>query len=242
MAVQSDDAELARLLDLQAEDSHIKRLRERRATLPEAARLAEVREQLSELDADLEIARKQSSEIGTEHNRIEGEIGLLEAKIQREEQRMFSGNISNPKELSALQAEVASLKNKRSTLEDGLLEVMLQREQVEDTLARLDGERAASAAEAETLGARVDELHNEIDAELEVHDVRRAELAGTIAEELLRLYDGLREQKGGVGAAALDGGTCLGCHTQLPAREVQRMRAERGLQRCDNCRRILVIP
>jgi predicted nucleic acid-binding Zn-ribbon protein len=57
----------------------------------------------------------------------------------------------------------------------------------------------------------------------------------------LSLYDSIRASKNGVGAAALVGGTCQGCHTQLPAREVERMRAEGGLQRCDNCRRILVV-
>ena len=41
-------------------------------------------------------------------NRLEGEVELLDQKIGREEQRMFAGTVSNPKELSALQAEVES--------------------------------------------------------------------------------------------------------------------------------------
>jgi predicted nucleic acid-binding Zn-ribbon protein len=57
----------------------------------------------------------------------------------------------------------------------------------------------------------------------------------------LSLYDTIREQKHGIGAAALEQGTCQGCHTKLPQKEIERMRAEGGLQRCDNCRRILVI-
>ena len=65
---------LQRLLDLQNEDTAIKRLEERKAALPEAARLAEVRGQLEELTSDLEIATKQSDEIGREHARLEGEI------------------------------------------------------------------------------------------------------------------------------------------------------------------------
>src|SRR5687768_12012189 len=66
-----DDATLQRLLDLQAEDTAIARLRERKEALPEAKRLAEVQDLLSELEADLEIARKQNDELGREQSRIE---------------------------------------------------------------------------------------------------------------------------------------------------------------------------
>src|ERR671910_737101 len=89
--------------------------------LPEAARLAEVTSQLEEFDADLEIARKQLEEITREQNRLEGEIELLGQKTGREEGRLFSGAVSNPKELSALQAEVAGLQRRSGALEDELL-------------------------------------------------------------------------------------------------------------------------
>ena len=203
--------------------------------------MSELRSQLEELEADLDIARKQAQEIVREHDRFEGEIQLLEQKIAREEQRLFSGGVSNPKELGSLQAEVAMLKKKRGELEDSLLEVMVQKEDATSTEERLGTERAQVAREAETLSVQVDELNREIDAELEVHAKARQELAANVPDDLLGLYDQLRATKGGVGVAALRGGTCEGCHTQLPAREVERLKAEGGLQRCDNCRRILVI-
>ena len=232
---------LQRLLDLQTEDTAIKRLEERKAALPEAARHAEVRGVLEELTSDLEIATKQAEEIGREYARLEGEIELLEQKTGREEQRMYAGSVSNPKELSALQAEVASLKKKKSTLEDELLEVMEQREQATGTAERITTERNASAAEAEELTKQVAVLTTDIDAELTDHVAKRTEIAATLPTDLIGLYDKIREQKGGVGAAALKSGMCEGCHTKLPAKEAERIRSEGGLQRCDNCRRILVV-
>jgi hypothetical protein len=241
MAMDVDHGALVRLLDLQAEDSAIRRLNEQRNSLPEAQRLTEVSDALSELEADLEIANKQSEEITREHARLEGEVDLADQKIAREEQRLFSGNVSNPKELGALQAEVAMLKRKKGELEDQLLEVMLQREQASETVARLESERNEASAEAEQLTARVGTLTGEIDAQLATHGSARAEIADALPDGLLKLYDQLRESKHGVGAAALEAGTCQGCHTKLPAKEIERLKAEGGLQRCDNCRRILVI-
>jgi predicted nucleic acid-binding Zn-ribbon protein len=237
----ADPVSLHRLLELQAEDTAIKRLEERRASLPEARRLDEVTAALAELDADLEIARKQHEEVVREVGRLEGESGLLDQKIAREEQRMFSGGVSNPKELSALQAEVESLKRKKTSLEDELLEAMLGREQAAATMEGLTKEREETGTEVADLTAVVADLTGGIASEMQQHSSRRTEIAGAIPADLVTLYERIREAKGGVGAAALEAGTCLGCHTKLPQRELERMRAEGGLQRCENCRRILVV-
>ena len=236
-----DDQTLRQLLDLQAEDTGIARLNERRASLPEAARLAEVQNQLAELEADLEIATKQNQEIGREQSRLEADIEAIDQKVAREEQRMLSGKVANPKELSALQAEVESLKRKRGSIEDDLLEVMVSREGATATVDKLDGERSQAAAERDELTKKVDELTKEIDAELAEHAVKRDHAAALVPDDLRALYEKIRAAKNGVGAAALVGGTCEGCHTKLPAVEAERIRKEKGLQRCDNCRRILVV-
>ncbi|MGH2755279.1 MAG: zinc ribbon domain-containing protein [Actinomycetota bacterium] len=236
-----EQSALLRLLDLQSEDSAVKRLTEQRASLPEAARLQEVQDHLAELESDLEIAKKQDEEIGREQHRLEGEIELVDQKIAKEEQRLFSGGVSNPKELGNLQAEVASLKKRKSDLEDQDLEVMEQRESSSATLAKLTNERDDLSKEEAELGAKVSELNAEIDTNLQAHSATRDEIAAEIDADLLALYDKIRAAKSGVGAAALEAGTCQGCHTKLAQADYERIRAEGGLQRCDHCRRILVI-
>ncbi|HYY43943.1 MAG TPA: C4-type zinc ribbon domain-containing protein [Actinomycetota bacterium] len=241
MPTSPDTETLRRLLDLQAEDTAIKRLEDRRASLPEAQRLSEVKESLTELESDLEIAARQDADASREQTRLEQEVDLLDKKIEREQGRLFSGGVSNPKELSSLQSEIEMLKRQRSALEDRLLEVMEKKEQTAATLSSLQEEHSRVSAEAAEIDEQVSLLLQEIDAGLAGHGERRRELAQSLPEDLLKLYDQLRHTKGGVGAAALSGGACQGCHTQLPHREVERLRAEGGLQRCENCRRILVV-
>jgi predicted nucleic acid-binding Zn-ribbon protein len=241
MGVQADETALQNLLTLQSEDTEIRRLNERKATLPEAARLAEVNAGLAELESDLAIARKQLEEVEREQSRLEGEIELLATKTEREEGRLFSGGVSNPKELASLQAEVEGLKRRRGELEDQLLEVMVSRDSASETADSLEKERSAASAESTELTAKVAELSGEIEAALGDHGARRSEIVALIEADLLSLYESIRDSKHGVGAAELVGDTCQGCHTKLPAREVERLRSERGLQRCDNCRRILVV-
>ena len=236
-----EQASLQRLLELQAEDSAIQRLEHKRATLPEAQRLAELNEQLSELDADLAIARKQQEDAAREQDKIEGEIGLLDQKIEREENRLFGGAVSNPKELGALQSEIAMLKRKRGEMEDALLEVMVTRDQADGTAASLEEERVRTAQQTEELSVTVAGLTGDIESELKQHNATRDEVTKDIPEGLLNLYESIRQQKHGVGAAALRAGTCEGCHTKVPAVEIEEMKSSGGLHRCENCRRILVV-
>lgn len=235
-----DQPTLLRLLDLQAEDSAIKRLQEQRESLPEAARLSGLKDQLAELVSDIEIAAKHDAEAARQQHRLEGEIELIDQKMTKEEQRMLSGNVSNPKELAALQAEVESLKRRKSGLEDQLIDAMEQKEHTGETLERLESEARTISAEASEMDGTVSGLMADIDAELATHTGERGRVAPDIPEDLMKLYDRLRASKSGVGAAALQQGTCQGCHTKIPQKELERIRAEGGLQRCENCRRILV--
>ena len=241
MTTQIDSTALRGLLDLQTEDTSIAQLQRRRAELPEAQRLVELNESLAEMSSDLEIARKQRDELAREQTHIEGEMGLLDQKIVREEGRLFSGGVSNPRELGALQSEVASLKTRRGEMEDSLLEIMVQREQATTTLESLQEEHERTSVQVQELTATVAGSTAEIDSLLAEHTEKRSAIVPQIPEQALALYEQLREQKGGVGAAALRGDTCEGCHTRLPSREVEQVKAATGLQRCDNCRRILVV-
>ena len=241
MVKEASSLALQSLLDLQAHDSAIDRLNHRKATLPEAQRLGGLKANIAELNADIAIATKNRDELAREQDRLEGEMELADQKIQREEGRLFSGAVSNPRELNALQSEVAMLKRNRAAAEDALLEIMVAKEAADSTLASLESERNEKQAAAEELGASVASLVGAIDLELEGHTKARAEMGPAIPADLLELYEKLRATKGGVGAAALEGGACQGCHTSLPSREVERMKNEGGLQRCENCRRILVV-
>jgi predicted nucleic acid-binding Zn-ribbon protein len=188
------------------------------------------------------VAERNRDEIARTQDRLEGDGASLEQKLQHEQKRLYSGQVSNPRELAGLQAEIEMLLRRKGALEDELLEIMVARDAAVSTLQSLSSERAELSAQASEQRAAVEHLSSEIQAEVSAHERAREELSEGLPEDLVALYEKIRAAKGGVGAAVLEQGTCQGCHTKLPAREVERLRAEGGLQRCDNCRRILVVP
>ena len=77
-------------------------------------------------------------------------------------------------------------------------------------------------------------------ADLASATAEREGIAAEIDPETLELYEDLRTQKKGVAAAALIDGVCQGCHEQLSAMQLDKLKKTDGLRRCEHCRRILV--
>jgi predicted nucleic acid-binding Zn-ribbon protein len=241
--MQAPVAEQRALLELQAHDSAIDRLEHRRGSLPEDARLAELADAVAAVDQLTAERQGSLATVQRDQTRLEHEIDMVTAKARTEEARAASGKVTSPKELTAIQEEVASLKRRQSTLEDELLELMEQRETLENELGELTTRRDGFTAEqAEVTKAR-DAALVEIDRELETERAARDQIAPGVGEELRALYDHIRARQGGIGAAALIGNTCQGCRVSISPVELAAIRKlpPEEVKRCENCRRILVV-
>ena len=241
--MQAPVAEQRARLQLLAHDSVIDRLEHRRGSLPEDARLAELADALGAVD---QLAAERQGSLATvqrDQTRLEDEIDMVTAKAGNEEARAASGKVTSPKELTAIQEEVASLKRRQATLEDELLELMEQREALEGELGELATRRQGFTAEqAEVTKAR-DAALVEIDRELDGERTAREAVAPGVGEQLRALYDQVRGRQGGIGAAALLGNTCQGCRVSISPVELAAIRKlpPEEVKRCENCRRILVV-
>ena len=230
------------LLLVQEHDTAVDRLRHRRATLPERAELATLEDELAILERRRSEVGAQRDDVARRQNRLEDDLALVEAKIGEIEGRLYSGAVTVPRELQAMQGEVEALRRRRSTLEDLVLEAMTEREPLDDELASLDAERDQRDVSAARLRAAIAETEAAIEGELAAEGSAREEVAARHPPDLAALYEQLRAKLGGVGAARLVNGRCAGCHLTLPATELDRLRREPpdALIRCDQCGRILV--
>lgn len=229
------------LLELQRVESTIDRLLARRANLPEQVELDEVVARREETRSAHAERKKILDEIVLQQSRQEGEVQMLDEKIHRESDRLYGGEVSNPKELAGIQAEIDSLRRRKAHVEDALMDVMEQRETIEKEVAELDGQVAELERLAGEATARRDAAAVDIEKELSELEARRAELRPLFPPELLELYDELRSRKDGVGAAALHGNVCKGCQVTLTPSAMDAIRRTSDpVVRCEYCRRILV--
>ncbi len=239
----SDTDPTEQLLAVQDHDTRITQLRTRRRTLPERTEAAEVAEADRTKEQRLGVVDAERHRIDREQARIDDEVASLRAKSAQADKALYSGTVTGPRELQALQDEIASLARRIGVLEDEELEMMVAREPFDEEAATLIEERSTLATRAADVASRITVAEAEIDAELESEATARDQAAASVPEDLLSEYEELRTDLDGVGAARLERGTtCGGCHMKLSAVEVSRIKGLPPDARihCEDCGRILV--
>ncbi len=229
-----------RLLKLQEVDTALDRLRVRHEALESGATLAAARDAADAAERHLGELRLRADEMGRDQSRFELEIDSLTSKEAAEQQRMYDGSIVNAKELEALQHEIDNVKKRRSDREDELLALMEQREALDALIATADAEETTLRASLDATASQAAEELTSAKADLASLEAERETLVPAFDPELLELYEDLRRQKKGIGAAPLIDGVCQGCHEQLSSVVLDKLKHTDGIRRCEHCRRILV--
>jgi uncharacterized protein len=232
----------AALLAVPEHDTRTDQLNHRIETLPLRSDLARVEDDVRAVDDQLTDAQRRRDELGRSQQRLEDEIASLTERANQAEKQLYSGSVTNPRELQALQDDVASIRRRIGQLEDDELEIMELVEPVDAERAQLTGERERLDAEGARLRTALGEAESELAAELAVVRAERDTAAAEVPDELWPEYDKLRARFGGVGIARLVGSTCQGCHLALPAVEVDRIRKlplDEAVH-CEECGRLLV--
>lgn len=230
------------LLDVQMLDSELAQLAHRQRNLPEHAQIAEFDETLEGFHERRVAMETQISDLERALKKQEQEVELVQTRRSRDEDRLNSGAVSNPKDLTNLQNEVAALDRRISTLEDDELELMESLENARNTLGEVSTLIAEVEEKRQAQVAARDRQIAEFDAKRATISTDRAALYPQITADLAALYQKLADQHGGLAAAALERGRCGGCRLELNGadlREVMTKPADE-LVRCPECSRILV--
>jgi predicted nucleic acid-binding Zn-ribbon protein len=234
--------ELERLLVVQEHDLALDRLRHRRETLTERSELETRNVEAARTDAArAELAQRRDGVLA-EERKLDDEAQRVGAHAADVEQRLYSGTVTSPRELQAMQADVDMLRRQRSDLEDRELELMEAREALDREVTETDTALEALATEIAGLETAIASAEAEIDAEIATETAARAEAASGVSDGLLRDYEQRRARNRGAGAARLVGTTCQACHLSIPSTEAERIRRGAGdvVASCDNCGAILV--
>jgi uncharacterized protein len=231
-----------RLLELASVDAELTRLDHRRRSLPENEEHDRLAERDTQLRDEIAALAAEESDLAREQAKAEADVEQVRTRVQRDQVRLDNGQVSNARELENLQSEIASLLRRQSDLEEVVLDVMERLEGVQGRHSDRAAERNTLAAQLTEVAARRDAALGDIAEQAGKAADQRAAIAGGIPPDLLALYDKLRGQHAGVGAAALRRGRCEGCHLSLNTVDLNAIRAAAPdeVLRCEECRRILV--
>jgi predicted nucleic acid-binding Zn-ribbon protein len=202
--------------------------------------VAELQAAARSLDDDITRAAVEVSDLEAEQRKADADVDLVRQRAVKD--RELLETINDAKQLSNLQHELESLARRQSELEDVELEVMERLEGAQKSHATMLAERATLAADLDVAKTALDNALADLADEEGIATASRAAAAEGVPADLLALYDKLRADNGGIGAAALQRGRCEGCRIELTPVDLGRIREapENEVIRCEECRRILV--
>jgi hypothetical protein len=239
--VKADPTAQAALLELQAQDSILAQLQHRKNTLPELAEIVVLEARAKELDGQRIEHDTAVSDLTRAQKKADAEVEQVKARRTRDEERLSSGAISNPKDLASLQHELVALERRIGTLEDDELEIMESLEEAQARLTNVQGDLADVRAELEQKIAARDAAIGVLDQQAAEAQAERGTVVGGVPADLIGLYDKLRSQHG-TGAAPLRARRCEGCRLEINGADLRELAAqpEDEVLRCPECSRILI--
>jgi len=211
------------------------------------ARLAEIEEGLTEsqelIDARTVVEEKQLrlDDLKSRQSDEEAAVEDIRAKADSVDKKLYSGTVTNAKELGDLHADFKMLNNQASQAEDKLLATLVEIDEADAELAAARAAFAEVNARWEEEQRRLRAEKAEVEPEIARLDSERHESASALDARALNLYDLLRKRRGGTAVAKVERGMCGGCRISLPSAALTKARSSNELTQCVSCERILFV-
>lgn len=228
-------AQIAQLWALQLLDSEI----ERHKAEGDALRRALSDDATAAARAALAESARAARERARGVREAEAALDDIQARLKRHEARLYGGGA--PKELSALQQEIAHLQAGRAAQEEVLLAAMVAGEAAQAEEA--ERQKSLETAERQQRAGRDEATERlaRVDAALADLRARRERAAADCPPDVLARYEAIRRSRGGRAVSRVAGTTCEACRVSINPTTLRHARAAAGLVTCDNCGRILYV-
>lgn len=236
--MKASESQQADLLSLSNLDLEITRTRVAIAALTSGEAFAGLLQSQRDAAASLIESRNQLDSVELELSRAEADLKLVEQRIDKDNQRL--NQTSSSKDAQGIQAELETLKKRKSDLEDFELSILERKEQAEAAYQvvihnkkLIDDELAIKESENE---AQIMKLRSGLDLLTQ----QRNQQASRIQSDLLELYD--KKSSRGLAIGRLVNRECGACRITIGATALAEISglARDEVATCPDCQAILV--
>ena len=196
---------------------------------------------LDALHKEVETQTVHLKELRVQQKSRELDAKSVREKLKDVEAKLYSGQITNLREMEGYEKEATILRNQLGVLEENHLESMMILEEAQERLRTM--KKSLDQAEGQWR-KRQDELAEEqkrLEKTLANLEASRSGLTSGVGPQELKAYENIRLSRGGLAIAKVERGMCRACSMALPTHQLQRARKGRELVMCSSCGRILFV-
>jgi len=227
--------QLELLWELQKIDLELKGIKEERNRYPKEMKKLDERQKIEKERVQEEKERVESLE--KTRRQKEGHLNLEQEKIKRAEGRM--SEVKTNKEYKALLSEIDIIKEANSRIEEEILQVLDEIDELKKDLSKREKEVGITLEKIEGDRKKIEEKMVLDDRIWNEQMERREVLSKQIESKLFKLYNTLKDKRGGVGVVNVKNETCQGCFVNVPPQMFIEVQKNNALIRCPHCNRIL---
>lgn len=195
---------------------------------------------IPDLKKALERSKVRELELKVEAARNESEGAALREKVKQLEERLYSGSITNVRELTAIETEHNTARREFARVDEAIGPSKLAAEEAQQAHERLKAELEEREKNWTTRRKELLKERSKIGAEYKKIGAERESATTGIPAPDLETYNALLPRMNGVAVVRVDRGVCQGCRVRLPVGEISRMQNAEGLVNCSSCGRILL--
>jgi hypothetical protein len=222
---------------LQQLDTELRTLNEKLGQIP--SRVNDLKKAAAAIKAELDQAKVDILEHKKQYKLCELDLRGTEEKVAGYSVQLYSAKTNE--QYKAFLKEIETKKKQKNSIEDRMI-VLMEETEALDRKVKLN-EKESTELDSETT-RKVEMLESEkteLDAAIAARKQQRETTAAAIPAELLKRYERVRANKGGVAVATVRKERCSGCLSPIPAQRIVEVDRQDHLYLCEACGRILIV-
>ena len=209
--------------------------------ITEAKSELSARSMMEKAENSLNVQQSQLEEIQVNHKSQQIEAETLKERSTQLEAQLYSGEITNPRDLASLELECGNVKAQIDRKEIGLLELTVKADDLKGHLTTLQEDLEESQKTWDSRQAKLNGHVKSLNVEKADLTTRRDAFAAGIDQSEMGHYEHLRKNKGGTAVAKVERGLCQACRLFLPTQHLQKVKSGKQTVLCSSCGRMLFL-
>lgn len=227
--------ELELLIRLQKIESGVDAARQAIDDMPR--RRTEIEAGLTARQGAIQAAREAAAQNQSERRALEKDLAAVQGRLSRYKDQLME--VKTNREYVAMQHEIEAATAEVKAVEDRLLELLVGADELADAVRRAEADARKARADADAELRSLDEQTVTLNAAIAQGAVARQEIAPRLEERWLRLFDQIREKRGGLAVVEVREGHCTGCRLRLRPQVINDLLRLDTIHQCSGCARIL---
>ncbi len=167
----------------------------------------------------------------------EADAKVIQTRIVKSEEKLRS--VKTNKEYQSSLKEIDDLKRSLSAVEDRMIAYLDEMDQLAVAVATKKDEVKLLSREIEEEKEQIRQSALSAQKQLDRLNDARAKIIAVIEPDLLKIYETVKQNSGGVAIAVVKNAVCQGCHVNLPPQMFHDLLHFNKLLVCPHCERLI---